>query len=265
MSGFFVEKKAIAELEDILDDHLVVLAPEDDGPFRAVVFFHGCAGLYRNGEPVTIMPDYANIAVEEGYAAVIVDSLTPRNLEFWSAVPTVCQGWRLRGEERAGDVLAALKAVKKDPRLRPDDVVLAGWSHGAWAIMNALAFDYRNSFPHNLREGDPALLERVHSVYATYPFCGFPARTASHGWKFRIPVMFVFGSEDEFVSVDDCVTASKRLRADGIPAHLPPPIEGATHAFDERDNLGDSPFVRYDPDQTKEAHDRFRAYLQTVR
>ncbi len=60
------------------------------------------------------MPDYANIAVEEGYAAVIVDSLTPRNLEFWSAVPTVCQGWRLRGEERAGDVLAALKAVKKD-------------------------------------------------------------------------------------------------------------------------------------------------------
>lgn len=265
LNGFFVEKKAVAELEDILDDHLIVETPAGDGPFPAVMFFHGCAGLYRDGKPMVVVPDYARIAVEEGYAAVIVDSLTPRDLEFWTAIPTVCRGWQLRGGERAGDVLAALEAVKQHPRLRADGFVLAGWSHGAWAIMDALTFDYRNSFPHNLKGGDPALLESIHSIYTTYPFCSFPARTAAYGWAFKIPVTFVFAEKDQFVSVDDCLAAINRLRADGVPVKLPPPIKDAPHAFDERDNIGDSEQTGYHPEATREAHKRFRAYLRAAK
>lgn len=229
--------------------HATVVRPEGDGPFPVVLQLHGCGGI----QPMQIR--YAETARAAGVAAMVVDSLAPRGIGRREAQLTVCTGLRLRGAERAVDLLAMLQWVRGQPWTDPARIAVAGWSHGAWAIMDAMS-GARD-------EPETAvLLAAVKLAVLIYPYAGPPSRTTGHGWGDNRPkVRALLGGRDAVVGTVLPKRALKRLTADGLDATtlLMP---DATHCFDD-ENASD-PRTHYREDLEGQAHRFYAAALGEV-
>jgi dienelactone hydrolase len=202
-----------------------VLLPDGPGPFPVVVQMHGCGGV----QPM--QRRYAEAARQAGVAVVILDSLKPRDIARHDALLTVCTGLRLRGAERAEDLRVALDWIVEQPWADPGRVAAAGWSHGGWSVMEALAADDGHA-------GVAALKLAV----LVYPYCGQLARTASRGWgRNRPQVLACLGGRDTVVGRLAPRRAIDRLKADGLGVELIE-LADATHAFDDLE-AGDPRFV----------------------
>ena len=157
-----------------LEPHTTVVGPDDDRPRPAVLLFHGCGGLRDH------LPRYAAAARAEGWRAFIVDSYAPRGWNRPFALATVCTGLLLRGAERAGDILATVDGVSRRPDVDASKIVLAGWSHGGWGIMEAMSADRSRSA---LGVADPGSvgLDGVLGTYLAYPYIGVAALNRNAG------------------------------------------------------------------------------------
>jgi dienelactone hydrolase len=219
-----------------LAPHLTVLKPAGEGPFPVCVQLHGCGGI----KPM--QHRYAEALRAAGVAAVIVDSFTPRGIGAAEARATVCTGLRLRGGERAADLAAVLHWVERQPWADTDRLAAAGWSHGAWAIMDALA-------------GAAAAPLPLKTVVLFYPYAGPLSRTRMHGWGANRPNVYAcYGGRDAVVGRALPERALRRLEGDGLAVEalfLPE----ATHCFDEEGAI--DPRNRYRPDLEAQA----RAFL----
>jgi dienelactone hydrolase len=223
-----------------LEPHLRVLTPPGEGPFPVVVQMHGCGGVHA------MQTRYAEAAVEAGIAAVIVDSLAPRGIGAAQARLTVCTGLRLRGAERAGDLLAVLHWLEQQPWADNDRIAATGWSHGGWSIMEALAAPK----PH-------PKVSSLKVVALFYPYAGPLARTAARGWGEHRPRVFAcLAGRDSVVGTVGPLRAIGRLQADGLHVTLMKFAE-ATHAFDD-DSPSADPRTHYREDLTESAR---RAYI----
>ena len=116
-----------------LSPHFGVRRPDRPGRGPAVLMLHGCGGIRP------FMADMARVAADAGASAIIVDSFTPRRINRVAAFATVCTGARLQGRERAGDLYAAFAWARRQDFIDPGRIVAAGWSHGGWTILDALA------------------------------------------------------------------------------------------------------------------------------
>jgi len=173
---------------DWLSPHLSVVKPAGPGPFPVVVQMHGCGGV----QP--LQSRYARAANAAGVAAVIVDSLAPRGISRLEAHLTVCSGLRLRGAERANDLVAVLHWLEAQTWADPRQVAAIGWSHGAWSIMEALA-----ALPKNTPPGDVGV-SALKLTALFYPYAGPPARTHRLGWGLARPRVFAcLGGRDAVV------------------------------------------------------------------
>jgi dienelactone hydrolase len=221
-----------------------VLLPAGDGPFPVVAQMHGCGGLQQ-----PMQRRYARAAVETGVAVVVLDSLAPRGIGRLEARLTLCSGLRLRGAERAGDLRVALDWIAQQPWADPGRVAAAGWSHGAWSIMEALAAD----------DGHPGV-DALKLAVLVYPYAGPLAHTASRGWGGRRPaVLACLGGRDMVVGRLAPRRAIARLQADGLGVELIELAE-ATHGFD--DELANDPRFVYRPDLEALMRDRYAAALK---
>ncbi len=177
-----------------LAPHLTVIRPDGAGPFPVVAQMHGCAGCGR------IQTLYAEAAREAGVAAVIIDSLAPRGLGRIEAGLTVCTGLRLRGAERATDLLAVLAWLERQPWADTGRLAAAGWSHGGWSLMEALV------------AGSPQALALKLAVLF-YPYAGLGAHTARSGWGDARPtVVAILAGRDRIVGRAAPTRALARLR-----------------------------------------------------
>jgi dienelactone hydrolase len=209
---------ALADHAAALEPHLTVFQPEGPGPFPVCLQFHGCGGVFA------MQFDYAAAASRAGVAAVVVDSFASRGIGRLEAQATVCTGLKFRGAERALDVLAALHWAREQPWADQSRIAAAGWSHGAWAVMEALA-----GAPPHARGAAPPLRAAVH----VYPYCGPPSRTLSHGWGDHRPRVYgVIGGRDVVVGRRLPERAFRRLRTDGLSVRTLF-LEEAAHCFDE--------------------------------
>jgi dienelactone hydrolase len=129
-----------------LEPHTTVVGPDDDRPRPAVLLFHGCGGLRDH------LPKYAAAARAAGWRAFTVDSYASRGFSRAYALATVCTGMTLRGDKRAGDILATIHGISARPDVDASRIALAGWSHGGWGIMEAMSADRR---PKSLGLADP--------------------------------------------------------------------------------------------------------------
>src|SRR4051794_6837743 len=60
---------------------MVLLKPNGPGPFPAIVLQHQCAGLRTlEGAPNRSMGTWAQVAVRQGYAVLLLDSLSQRDV-----------------------------------------------------------------------------------------------------------------------------------------------------------------------------------------
>ena len=212
---------------------LEVLRPDGPGPFPAALLLHGCGGL----QP--LLHRYAEGLRASGVLSVIVDSFSHRRIGRTAAQLTVCTGLRLHGRERAADLVEALDWLVRREDVDRGRITAAGWSHGAWTIMDALA----------LAGGNPVeagALRRIAAVMLIYPYCGPPALSPRRGWGDLTPaVTAVVCGKDRVVGSRAPLRTLARLGSEGvrIDTHL---YEDATHSFD--DDAASDPRTRYRPD-----------------
>ncbi|MEQ8935028.1 MAG: dienelactone hydrolase family protein [Amphiplicatus sp.] len=256
------EEQTVAERNALLAPAYQLFEPEGDGPFPVAILVPGCGGLFGDEGPKEIMRDYAREATLRGYIALVVDSFTPRDIGFDKARKLVCAGVMLRGAYRAGDILAAIDYARSLPNASPDGYVIAGWSHGGWAVMDAMTFDMASNGPPGLVDPPRNALAAIDGVYLTYPYCGFGARTNKHRWTKAPAVSIVVVEGDTVSSAESCTKAFVNMRKSGVTLDIEM-FRGVTHAFDESDQTAKSKFV-YDEAVAGRAHRRFGDFLDAA-
>lgn len=244
-------KDTLAERAARLAPYYTTILPNGNGPFPTGMMFHGCGSA--RGPQI----DYARAAAKRGIASVIVDSYAPRDIGATEAQALVCFGWRLWGRERAGDVLASLYWMKRQPWALSDRVVAAGWSHGAWTIMDALALGSGVADHANLTELPEDPLEGLTAAFLVYPWCGPAAQTNSRGWRKPVSALMILAEKDSVSGVRLPLKAAEMARRSGstVETIIYPQ---ATHSFDERRSI--NPTFEYSPDLTQRAIDTYASW-----
>jgi dienelactone hydrolase len=236
----------------MLEPGVTVVGPDDDRPRPAVILSHGCGGLRDH------LSRYAEAARAAGWRAFIVDSFGPRGWSREMALLTVCTGLRLRGDKRAGDVLAALDGVSRRRDVDDSRVALAGWSHGGWGIMEMMSADRRPGTLGLANPGDVAL-DGVAATYLAYPYIGLAARNRMRPWRHCPKTLAVISRTDHLTTVRNAEAVHAMVRNCG--AEVETWVAEGTHAFDEP---GAAKPMRYHPELAEEAVRRFVALLEDV-
>lgn len=238
-----------------LEPRVVAVGPTDWlGATRrpAVLLFHGCGGMRPH------LPLYAEAAKAQGWRAFIVDSYAPRGIGSIAAATTVCTGLTLRGNARAGDVLAAIHGVSRRPDVDPARLAVAGWSHGGWSIMEMLSAARR---PGDIGLADPEIvtLSGLKGVALFYPYVGAMAVARAAPWRCRPKTWAVIARRDHLTTVANAERVLKVQSDLGVPVDRW--IAEGTHSFDEPTGAG---MMRHDPVLTREAISRFGAFLRGI-
>lgn len=189
-----------------------------------VILFHGCGGVRDH------MPVYAQAAVAVGGEAVVIDSYAARGWSHAFGLAFVCTGLMLHGRERAGDVLAAAWGLLKDgPADRP--LILAGWSHGAWSIMDLMTMPLTGWGEAGIADPSPAPLANLKAMFLAYPYGGVGALSRVRPWLHGAPIVAVAPRRDHVTSLSDARRLYERPGDLGHQIDLWEP--DATHSYDE--------------------------------
>jgi len=205
--------------------NVMAFGPPDDVKRPALLIFHGCGGIAPN------LLIYARHAAEAGIRAYIVDSFTPRGWSRKHAANWVCKGLKLRGYERSGDVLAMLHGLSQRPDVDSSRLLLAGWSHGAWAIMDLMTQTLTEPGEARLADGDAKALDGVKGLFLVYPYINLMARSVTRPWHHKPKTLAVLSLKDHLASYTHSLALIRRLRTQGVDVETM--TFNATHAFDE--------------------------------
>jgi dienelactone hydrolase len=218
---------------------------------------HGCGG------PRPFMRDVADAVVGAGAAAIHVDSFTPRSISRVAAFATVCTGARLRGRERAGDLFAAFAWARAQAWADPHRIIAAGWSHGGWTILDALALQPGAEMARATGlAGLPAEpLQDLAGAMLVYPYAGAASYVGRRDWRIAPPSIAILPGRDSIVGVDAPRAAIERQRLRGAPIELHH-FDDATHAFE--DAHAEDPRVRYNPAATAREHELLKALIASL-
>lgn len=247
-----------------LDEQVALIAPKvkmfrpasGEGPFPVIIQFHGCSG-YR----AEWMKQWSRAATDRGFIAIAVDSNGVRGIERDRALKTVCAGKELIGQERAGDVAAAIEIAKSADGADPSRIVLAGWSHGAWSVMDYLALEGAGLAPASLN-ARPAPASIIGAVLF-YPYCGQGAWSRLHAWAQKPAALMFVAGRDSVVSPEECRVAAKKLQREGVSVDLVE-YRDADHAFDDATLLGGPYAYFYDERSAKDSARRVGDFLSAL-
>jgi dienelactone hydrolase len=212
-----------------LEPHAAIHGPDDADKRPVVMLFHGCGGVQAH------LDEYAAEATRAGWRSVIVDSFAPRGWSRAYGLSFVCTGTRFWGFERAGDVLATIYGMGQREDVDATRVVLAGWSHGGWAIMDLMTMALESETEARIGGAGPGLLDGVRGVYLNYPYVNFGTRGAKRDWRYRPRVMGVIARHDHLGPPRLHEAAYARAMASGCAVETVT-VEG-THAFDQPQEL----------------------------
>lgn len=247
---------------ETLDQRIEALAPsvelflpEGKGPHPVVIQFHGCGGKKN------LQGRWAAVAQAAGWAVVVVDSYAHRRISRLEAYATVCTGLQLWGRERAGDLYAMLAWVRRQAWADADRIALAGWSHGAWTVLDAMALQPgRDAEKETRLTGIPdEPLTGLRGAFILYPWQGIGALAPQRGLRIDVPIQAIVGTADSVVGGKNVARVLTGMKTPGqsIKVEL---FEGATHAFDEIE--AQDWRVKYDPELTARAHGMYAEFLK---
>jgi dienelactone hydrolase len=202
----------------VLDGYL--LRPAAEGRHPAVIFLHGCGGLFMRGaiEPGEL--DWAGQLTRRGYAVLMVDSLGPRNHgEMCSPSGFDLQLYR----NRARDAYGALLFLQAEPFVQPDRVGVIGWSQGGGDVLIAIGTP---SFarPAQLPQGD------FRAAVGFYP-TSCDERRKPAWWTNAVPLLVLIGAEDVGIPAAPCKLLLDGAASRGSTVEMQV-YPGAYHHFD---------------------------------
>lgn len=214
--------------------------PEGAGPFPAMVLLHTCGGLRRH------VLDWGRWLKSEGYAALAVDSFSPRG------TVNVCgRGGSPSAREVALDAFGALDYLRSLPFVDPERIGVMGWSYGATAALQASS----ELTIESLKPKGGGFRVAV----AFYPDCD------AFGYAPGIPVLLLLAEADDWTPPLLCVRYAEQFRRGGRTV-LWKVYPGADHSFDEPAHgfagiryLGHT--LKYDPAVTATAEKDLRTFL----
>jgi dienelactone hydrolase len=236
--------------------------PGGSGPFATVILAHGCNGVNPNlrSGAWPEMNKWARWLNQESYAALILDSFTPRG------VSSVCGG--VMGDERARelfrlipvdvralDIYVAADYLAKMPQIDPQRFGTIGFSHGGAAIVRAAAMD--NTIAEPGRAALAADRGRIAAFVGMYPGCKRSTRST-----FIAPLLILVGTDDVRTPAAVCEQLAEQPRA-GSPVTIKV-YPGATHSFDveksdRQTRFGDT--MRYSATATADAQMRIKDFF----
>lgn len=231
----------------------IAIGPDDDVRRPAVILFHGCGGLRSH------LPLYAEAAKAAGWRAFIVDSYAMRGWSRAFSLTMVCTGLVLRGHERAGDVLASIQGIAARPDVDPDQIVVSGWSHGGWGIMELFSAPRTQAGELGVSDAGSASLSGVKGAWLAYPYVGPFAFARSRPWRYQPRTEVCIARNDHLTTVRNAEKVFAGHRQQGC--EIETWVAEGTHSFDEPAGLGP---MNHDPVVTEGAVARFQAFLKSL-
>jgi dienelactone hydrolase len=185
--------------------------PESGSPVPAVVFIHGCLGV-RN-----FQKQWADRLNSWGYAALVVDSFTPRGVDAGKVCDNL-QLWDFH-EEIAGrpfDVYGALEYLTTHPKIDGDKLAVIGWDR-ATAMTNVAEIGIREMFDVKLK-----------GAIAMSPDC----RQVIEG-NVIAPLLILTGGKNDWWPSDKCKVLQQNSKSTGLAPVTLKIYDNAFHSFDD--------------------------------
>ena len=196
LSEFFIEAKrnakaeitTIDEINDLLRPHDRIYLPEGEGPFAAMLFFHGCSG-----PTIAHEEDWASFYNDIGVVLIAVDSYTGRNIDW----EDTCNFTKMTPWERASDVLATVAYARSLDFVDGNNLGITGFSHGAATVWTSLVYASTKTPPINLKEWPEDGLAGVQLALPFYGGC-------SERWTVPIPTISFLAGNDRYIDAQTC-------------------------------------------------------------
>ena len=193
---------------------------QSPGPHPAILALHGCNGLLgAAGQLNPVWPRQAAYFNAEQMHVLVLDSFGPRGQGSICSIPNQLR--TVFEADRRSDVFAAMAWLAAQPSVDSTRIVIAGWSHGAQAVLSAL--DATDSAV----QSQPL---RPRAGVAFYPGCR-KYRSAPR-YALSAPLLVMIGELDDWTPAADCVALGQKLGAAGQPAFELTVYPGSYHAFD---------------------------------
>ena len=199
----------------LLRPHDTIYWPEGDGPFPAVLLFHGCSG-----KTVSHEDDWAERYNSIGVAVISVDSYGGRGLNW----EDVCNLQKLLPWERANDVLSTVEFARGHEKIKGDELYLSGFSHGAMTVWATLGYASTRSAPIGLKAWPDQGIDGVKAAFLFYGSC-------MDSWDVNVDTTMFLGRDDQYIDEASCEAYLKSHAADAGPFKVTI-FDNATHTFD---------------------------------
>jgi len=237
-------------LSERLDEHNLVLVPEGDGPFPAVLLLHACFGNLGH------VDRWARTLQSHGYVAVVVNSMAARGLNGHFDNVSVCSGLVLRPDDRARDITLSIDKLARLDRVDTARIGVIGFSHGGWTVL-----EYLGQADNAATEvGSGAARAAVISVVVVYPYCGGEVESGLHRWPNDVRVLMLLAENDRTVGTTTCQNIARDLSAQGhaVTLYIYPDVE---HGYDVEPELVWGHDERYDEAAAADTRERIIEYL----
>lgn len=214
--------------------------PEGEGPFPALVLLHGCAGIHDTHRW------WARKLNAEGYVTLIVNSLGPRRLA------NVCGGGKLSQRLRSEDAYSAMRYLKSQPFVNPEQIGVIGWSHGGGAVLILSNELNSRDFPPN---------ERFDAAVAFYPNC----TAVGSRYVPNTDLLILIGDADDWTPSFNCVSLVKPIKKShtGFATEIEV-FKNAAHSYDvpKKSRIYHGHRLQYNKKATNLSWERLKNFLK---
>jgi dienelactone hydrolase len=215
----------------------LLVKPEGNGPFPAVVLLTTCGGMKPH-----VTSSWPSFLTGLGYVTITVNSLGARGYKYCTKSNMMNRSYR----EITRDAYGALDFLVSLPFVDKERVAVMGFSMGAAAINNELAIM-------RYREKDEPDFKATIAMYGN---CNVSVRK---GW---VPLMRILAEKDRQIT-PGCLTTEKDNPE--IEVHV---LAGAYHAFDSPKGSGNTDLsgnvMQYDAKATAKARNLTKEYLERI-
>ena len=243
----------IHERVEALSLHTQLTLPKSGNNHPLAVLLPGCLSWHPHHDK------WRDDLLTRGFAVLHINSFAARGYEGRGVLESqVCTGRRIRGAERAGDLMATLSSIWNRPDIQPDRTILMGWSHGGWTAMDFMILTETGSLPPNLSELPSLDIENLRAAFLFYPYCGLGSLTGEKGFPDNVKTLIFHGTADTITDPKQCRYRVDALAAGGADIEFIS-LRGAKHWFDNHAEP-----MTFDPDARSRATAVIHDALQEI-